>query len=831
MQTTTPTAPAVLNPLTHGRLHCRVCIEVALDDPSVSPRHRLDGKLKWGTLRSTLRPMFSLGRRRELFASPPLLFASFVAVQTVHGVVQAGFKDEAHPSRRDPPFHLLAAIELAKFLVTTVLIQVDGSPRPVDLEALALHPPNGLPHSPMAIAFVEKPLSSSMKALYPIVFPISAFFFADHLLLGFRRAYAKQSALDAADALGILFVALYSHVLLARTTHLRQITSAFLQALYLCRHVAKLPSYNAATYSLVFLSVSIASTVPVVVSRLYRFLADTSVHKINLAIFSSCFVVYGAAAFIFPSNSPSPITFSAHPRDTIASIVVVCLRIVADLLRLAIIYYASPFTLSVLTLLATSLSNPLAHEAFRPPDHFNSFQWLSSLLAIYAAASYLLDGTTTAEGNSAAGSPKGKANYPRRSLTLLVPLLAPFLLVLAVSPLVPIPRPTASFRPEQPRLMPHQYAAEYPDRPVFNANASASCTRRPLPRSSEYFGTGGSRPDFHAFDDVLLVVFFSHARYDVNLDGYREVYSSYFPNILFIGPGTREDRGFLYSEDVVVDTYESEDDYNAGWLKMGGRMAHHMFYTAVKDHPCYAGYLWAPFDAFLNVPRLMQFPQDRIWYYTPFADIRRYIPNPATGDVALRPNPARVSELTPEEYTREMNAWGRRWDWWWGEKHVGLEICARALEKMPLRMQERLAEITGSGPLSLGLPHFVGGSADTMYIPASLRWDFLDVVGTWLQTECFLEIAIPTTPHLILPVGEDIIWLDHWWDYSPPMQTNTTFVRDRWAEGAEVDTFHSFHWGDTQAGGFFGPHETSVVELRSAMKDSFARQRIVPPSY
>jgi hypothetical protein len=54
--------------------------------------------------------------------------------------------------------------------------------------------------------------------------------------------------------------------------------------------------------------------------------------------------------------------------------------------------------------------------------------------------------------------------------------------------------------------------------------------RRPLPVSSEYVGPG-ARPDFHAFDNVLLVVFFSHARYDINLDGYREVYSPYFPNV------------------------------------------------------------------------------------------------------------------------------------------------------------------------------------------------------------------------------------------------------------------------------------------------------------
>jgi hypothetical protein len=37
--------------------------------------------------------------------------------------------------------------------------------------------------------------------------------------------------------------------------------------------------------------------------------------------------------------------------------------------------------------------------------------------------------------------------------------------------------------------------------------------------------------DYHEFDSVLLVVFFSHARYDANLDLYKEAYAKYFPNV------------------------------------------------------------------------------------------------------------------------------------------------------------------------------------------------------------------------------------------------------------------------------------------------------------
>lgn len=59
------------------------------------------------------------------------------------------------------------------------------------------------------------------------------------------------------------------------------------------------------------------------------------------------------------------------------------------------------------------------------------------------------------------------------------------------------------------------------------STSSAQCIRPPLPPSTQWNGTR----TFHAFDDVLLVVFFSHARYDVNLDAHREAYAPYFPNV------------------------------------------------------------------------------------------------------------------------------------------------------------------------------------------------------------------------------------------------------------------------------------------------------------
>jgi hypothetical protein len=66
------------------------------------------------------------------------------------------------------------------------------------------------------------------------------------------------------------------------------------------------------------------------------------------------------------------------------------------------------------------------------------------------------------------------------------------------------------------------------------AKRPPKCVRRPLP--SWAMRSDRSRK-YHAFDDVLLIVFFSHARYDVNLDYYQEVYGDYFPNVNYFSLG------------------------------------------------------------------------------------------------------------------------------------------------------------------------------------------------------------------------------------------------------------------------------------------------------
>lgn len=66
------------------------------------------------------------------------------------------------------------------------------------------------------------------------------------------------------------------------------------------------------------------------------------------------------------------------------------------------------------------------------------------------------------------------------------------------------------------------------------------CHRRPLPFHSHR----KTLENYDRFNNILLIVFFSHARYGANLDYHREVYSDYFPNVSAVRPSLLV--GFTY---------------------------------------------------------------------------------------------------------------------------------------------------------------------------------------------------------------------------------------------------------------------------------------------
>ena len=184
----------------------------------------------------------------------------------------------------------------------------------------------------------------------------------------------------------------------------------------------------------------------------------------------------------------------------------------------------------------------------------------------------------------------------------------------------------------------------------------------------------------------------------------------------------------------------------------GHQTAHHKLYTAldqhVSDEDCYEGYLWAPFDTFLNVARLLQFNRNKIWYHSPFGVP---VPNPALENATQHAPPARISPDPYGNVTEIWKHWGR--DWWFvlcgatalvsiftdllltgggglnivilfvtyelsigpSEPHVGLNVCMPAFEKAPLHMRQHLASLTGNET------RLIGGSSDTIYFPREPR--------------------------------------------------------------------------------------------------------------
>ena len=139
-----------------------------------------------------------------------------------------------------------------------------------------------------------------------------------------------------------------------------------------------------------------------------------------------------------------------------------------------------------------------------------------------------------------------------------------------------------------------------------------------------------------------------------------------------------------------------------------------MLYTVLDQHvareDCYNGYLWAPFDTLLNVPRLAQFSQDKIWYHSPFA---QYVDNIALVNTSKHPPPARIS---PDPYG-----------------NVGIRLFSSAQLLISLNRLLRF----GADGVRIG-----GGGTDSQHYDGYKPLCYLSVIHTWaLGSACLPFIA------------------------------------------------------------------------------------------
>ncbi|KAH9936270.1 uncharacterized protein B0H18DRAFT_973121 [Fomitopsis serialis] len=571
---------------------------------------------------------------------------------------------------------------------------------------------------------------------------------------------------------GTLCTLLLSHLMLLQSFPAIQWHAAILQScgflmlqMWLVLHVsAHIP------YPIFIGAVFSRSLSSVICKHLYITHGSIPWYSLNNALFAFGAIIRLLSYSFSDATEPFWVALGSHPLRTL----ITCgTAATAELSRIVAIYYWDPATEGILSSTSTAV-----YVLFVSSWAGNS--WLGVVLGCFivisACAIYVLYQSDTNDEQR-----HGKPWFPfRRTASGAVLLSAVFYLAFTAS---------------------HEWgsALHRTGRPTsvgdLVVTSPSRCVRRPL-ASWTYW------PDertFHAFDNVLLIVFFSHARYDANLDFYREVYSQFFPNIVFVGPGTREDKGFQHSYDVLVDSYESDEDLSdPAFYKMAGRMAHHMLFTAMKEYDCYDGYLWAPFDTLLNVPRLQLFDQRYFWYHSPAAT---YVPNPALGDSVAGANASRhapPANISPDPYLDLSSAW-KGWVQDWCDPHVGLSVCIPAFHRVPPPLREQLRERLD--PYTNSTTRLIGGSADTLYIPGKHR-----------QTHCFLEIATPTV--------EPILFVDHWWIWQPPF--NASY-------GYEVDTFHTFHWGDRDSTGAWRGNPAHIADVRALLGESARRQGVEWP--
>ncbi|KAG8981346.1 hypothetical protein FRB90_007314, partial [Tulasnella sp. 427] len=449
------------------------------------------------------------------------------------------------------------------------------------------------PHDPAASRIGRQPVLQ-------LIFLACLLLIGDYAMTS-RAAIWKDVPLHTAAALTVVFAALNDQFFLGRPAVLALWTPALLQ---FCASILPSPVLPSTFSDLnIFLATPIYSAfLLLAIELIFKRNHAISLSTLGLILFIATFLCHVGAFFL----SASQFSISWNTSYLIHAL----LQAGVGVASLAVIKYTSVFAFCSLTLLSSALLLPVHGGILQVLPDQQAIQLFISALGIYGAFAFWRAWTTADTPPNSPGDAETRW-LPKPSSAIWGLCLTVLLSLGLYSAYGDGQRGEGTWRMDPLALRDAMFVPSPTSSRSFSMAESGAlsgqCVRPPLPPSSQWNGTR----NFHAFDDVLLVVFFSHARYDVNLDAHREAYAPYFPNILYIGPASREDKGFNHSYDVFVDSYQSDEDLN-GWYKMAGRMAHHMFYTAVKDNPCYSGYLWAPFDALLNVARLAQFPQERI---------------------------------------------------------------------------------------------------------------------------------------------------------------------------------------------------------------------------
>jgi len=245
------------------------------------------------------------------------------------------------------------------------------------------------------------------------------------------------------------------------------------------------------------------------------------------------------------------------------------------------------------------------------------------------------------------------------------------------------------------------------------------------------------------YGDVLLLVTFNKDHYE-SLPYVEALYRSFFPSILYCGPGHPDYTRFpaLRSLNLSFVSYGETPEGH-----VDGALNYRCLTYAVDMHYSVAGYLAMADDILLPVhplSKLMDAHRGVTWY--------------------LPPGEVRVGEvLKLRECRLGMCDFHPHWDWWeeYRPNIIQLFYKIHKLENYsPLvhRCHKQLIQLNNADMRPCG------GYSDIYYIPKRIAGDFSELAKLFLQHSIFLEIAVPTiircleTPEDIQPLQGKQLW-------------------------------------------------------------------------
>lgn len=183
--------------------------------------------------------------------------------------------------------------------------------------------------------------------------------------------------------------------------------------------------------------------------------------------------------------------------------------------------------------------------------------------------------------------------------------------------------------------------------------------------------------------DILLIINYNHAYYN-SIPILRDLYSPWFPNIVFYGPKSHPDVHIC--------------QHHEGWFAYTG------IADAMQRYPQFNGYLQVHDDCIINCWNFTRFDKNKIWQ--------------------LGANPVDLStDSLP--------------NWLWWKKEVGYQAAQQFYAMLSEKCKETLKK-------NCGLNSVAWGYSDIVYFPGMYKNDVILLCSLSHTANLFLEIALPT---------------------------------------------------------------------------------------